>query len=218
LNRPQIAFLATDPSPHSHGENPMTAANFPRALTLVFRSEGGYVDHPSDPGGATNRGITLATLSACRGRACTKDDIRRLTAAEAGEIYRTRYWDKAGCNDLPAGIDHAVFDAAVHSGPGRAVRMLQTALHVAPDGIVGPVTLAAARRADPLAVVASIGEQRLAMMRRLPGWTVFGRGWTRRLAAVRADAAMMARPPTLFARLFGRSAGIARLFSRKENR
>jgi lysozyme family protein len=196
----------------------MAAANFLRVLALVLRSEGGFVDHPADPGGATNYGITLATLSACRDRRCTKDDVRELTAEEAGEIYRSRYWDKARCDELPAGIDYAVFDAAVHSGPGRAVRMLQNALGVAPDGIVGPMTLAAARRCDPRAVIAAICDERLSMMRRLPGWAVFGRGWSRRVAEVRRTASAMADHPSLIARLFGRLAGIARSFSRKENR
>jgi lysozyme family protein len=196
----------------------MAAANFLRVLALVFRSEGGYVDHPADPGGATNYGITLATLSACRGRRCTKDDVRELTAEEAGEIYRSRYWDKARCDELPAGIDYAVFDAAVHSGPGRAVRMLQKALGVAPDGIVGPMTLAAARRSDPRAVIAAICNQRLSVLRRLPGWAVFGRGWSRRVAQVRQTASAMADRPSVIARLFGRLAGTARSFSRKENR
>jgi lysozyme family protein len=196
----------------------MAAANFPRVLALVFRSEGGYVDHPADPGGATNHGITLATLSAYSGRPVTKDELRELTADEAAEIYRSRYWDKARCDDLPAGIDYAVFDAAVHSGPGCAVRMLQNALGVAPDGIVGPMTSAAARRSDPRAVIAAICDGRLSMMRRLPGWAVFGRGWSRRVAEVRQTATAMAAQPPLFARLFGRLAGIARSFSRKENR
>jgi lysozyme family protein len=196
----------------------MAAANFLRALALVFRSEGGYVDHPADPGGATNYGITLATLSSWRGRRVTKDEIRQLTAEEAGEIYRSQYWDKARCDDLPAGIDYAVFDAAVHSGPGRAVRMLQTVLGVEPDGIVGPMTLAAARRADPLAVIAALGDERLAAMQRLPGWAVFGRGWARRIAQVRQTASAMAEQPSRFARLVGRLAGLARSFSRKENR
>jgi lysozyme family protein len=195
----------------------MAAANFLRMLALVFRSEGGYVDHPADPGGATNHGITLATLSACRGRRCTKDDVRQLTAEEAGDIYRSRYWDKTRCDDLPAGIDYAVFDAAVHSGPGPAVRMLQNALGVEPDGIVGPLTVAAARRSDPRTVIAAICDERLSMMRRLPGWAVFGRGWSRRVAEVRATATAMAERPSVFARLFGRLAGLARSFSRKEN-
>ncbi|WP_262298384.1 glycoside hydrolase family 108 protein [Microvirga sesbaniae] len=176
----------------------MAAVNVPGALALVLRIEGGYVDHPQDPGGATKYGITLATLSACRGRRCTKADMRALTEEEAGAIYRARYWDRVRADELPPGIDEAVFDFAVNSGPSRAVIALQRALGVADDGVPGPVTLAAARRANPRKVVNAICDDRLAMMRRLSTWKTFGKGWSRRVAAVRAAAlALTDAPPTL---------------------
>ena len=98
----------------------MTAANFDRALTAVLRHEGGYVDHPSDPGGATNLGVTRATLAQWRGRAVSKAEVKALTRAEAAKIYRALYWDEIAGDALPAGLDFAVFDYCVNSGPGRA--------------------------------------------------------------------------------------------------
>src|SRR5689334_4271744 len=109
----------------------MAAVNFLRILALVFRVEAGFVDHPSDPGGATNHGITLATLSHCRGRPCTKADVRALSQEEAGEIYRREYWDKVQGDALPAGVDYAVFDFGVNSGTVRAIVSLQRALGLA---------------------------------------------------------------------------------------
>ena len=128
----------------------MTAfpSQFENAVGLVLQHEGGFVQHPSDPGGATKFGITHATLARARGHPVSVDDVRSLTREEAIAIYRRLYWDAVRAEELPPGLDLAVFDLAVHSGPLRAVRMLQAVLGVEADGIVGPVTLAAARRAD----------------------------------------------------------------------
>ncbi len=103
----------------------MAAANFERALSLVLKHEGGFADHPADPGGATMMGITQATLAEWRGRPVTKDEVRALSRVEAGAIYRARYWDAVKGDDLPSGLDLAAFDYAVNSGPARAVRTIQ---------------------------------------------------------------------------------------------
>ena len=91
--------------------------NFERALSLVLEHEGGYVDHPRDPGGATNLGITLDTLSSWLGRVATKADVLALKVSDVGPIYRRRYWDTIEGDELPDGLDYAVFDFAVNSGP-----------------------------------------------------------------------------------------------------
>jgi lysozyme family protein len=166
----------------------MAASSFERALALVLRHEGGYVDHPRDPGGATNLGVTLATLSHARGRPATKADVRELTRAEAAGIYRRSYWDAVQGDDLPAGIDLLLFDLAVNSGPARAVRILQRALGVAEDGVAGPRTRAALARADPKAVIAAVTRERLLFLQRLPTWPTFGRGWRRRAQAIEQEA------------------------------
>jgi lysozyme family protein len=171
----------------------MSPLSFKSAVAHVLALEGGFVDHPHDPGGATNLGITQRTLSSARGAPASRDDVRLLTEAEAERIYRRFFWDAVRGDDLPAGLDTAVFDAAVHSGPGRAVRLLQAALGVPVDGIVGPVTLAAAAAAAPEPAIRRLMRGRRAMLRRLPAYKVFGRGWERRVLAVERQALRRAR-------------------------
>lgn len=166
----------------------MAADTFDKAIPHLFRHEGGYADHPSDPGGATKYGITRATLSAWRGRAVSKTDVRRLTRDEAAAIYRRRYWDALKADSLPAGADYCVFDAGVNSGPGRAAKWLQAAARVRQDGAIGPVTLAAVNAADPARLIEDICDLRLAFLRGLSNWAVFGRGWERRVGEVRRTA------------------------------
>jgi len=167
--------------------------SFERAFAEVLRHEGGFVQHPRDPGGATKFGVTWEALAAFRECSVSVDDVRNLTQAEAKTIYRRRFWDAVRSGDLPPGLDLAVFDFAVHSGPARAVRMLQDSLGVAADGIVGPVTLEAARRADPGDVIRRLTETRLGFLTRLATWPVFGRGWRRRVLAVEQEALRLAQ-------------------------
>ena len=171
----------------------MTASNFDRSLTLVLKHEGGYVDHPKDPGGATNMGITIGTLRQWRSpKPVTKADVKALTRAEAAAIYRANYWRAVRGDELPLGIDYATFDFAVNSGIGRAVPFLQNALGVNADGALGPKTLAAARLANTADVVADLCDRRLAWLKRLKTWPTFGKGWSRRVAGVRKEGIAMA--------------------------
>lgn len=187
----------------------MAADTFDRALALVLELEGGFANHPNDPGGATNLGITRATLAKARGRPVTVAEVKDLTRAEAGSIYRRLYWNAVRGDELPAGLDLAVFDFAVNSGPGRAIRTLQTVLGTAPDGRIGPVTLAAARAAVPSDAIRALTRERLRFLRTLSTWPVFGRGWTSRTTRVEAAAlAAAARAP---------AAPIADLQPREEN-
>ncbi|MCR6633997.1 glycoside hydrolase family 108 protein [Devosia sp.] len=165
---------------------------FQRCLTEVLRHEGGYVDHPSDPGGATNMGITRKTLARWRKISpwtdLPKSSVASLKRDEAALIYRANYWNPSRAGDMPAGVDLALFDFAVNSGPDRAVRTLQAALGVAADGEVGPVTLAALRAADLARLLNDFCDRRLAFLKGLSTFVVFGRGWTRRVADIRAAA------------------------------
>lgn len=158
---------------------------FDKALALVLAHEGGFSDHPRDPGGATNRGVTQRTYDAWRRRyALPPRPVRQITDDELKAIYRRQYWDPVQADDLPAGLDYAVFDYAVHSGPSRAVKDLQRVVGVRADGIVGSQTLAAVHQAaedDELAVIAQLCDRRMAFMRGLKTWHVFGKGWTRRV-------------------------------------
>jgi lysozyme family protein len=170
----------------------MSASRFHHAVELVMRHEGGFVHHPRDPGGATKFGITRETLSQATGRPVSVEDVRALTRAEAVTVYQGLYWDVVRADELPPGLDLAVFDLAVNSGPVRAVRMLQTVLGVAADGIVGPVTLSAAWQADPTETIRRLTRARLGFLGRLAAWPVFGRGWRRRVLAVEQGALRLA--------------------------
>ena len=174
----------------------MTATNFDPALAHVLAFEGGFVNHPLDPGGATNLGITRATLARARGRPVTIAHVRALTRTEAASIYRRFYWNVVRADDLPGGLDLAAFDLAVNAGPVRAARLLQRALGVPQDGVIGPRTLAAARAAHPIEAIAALTRARLGFLHRLATWRVFGRGWGRRVAAVELSAFALARAST----------------------
>lgn len=148
---------------------------FDQYFERLIGHEGGYVFHSSDPGGETKYGISK--------RAYPSVDIKALTLADAKAIYRRDYWDRAQCDRLPPGVAFDVFDTAVNSGVGQAIRFLQRAVGVADDGAVGPLTLAAVARRDPEAVQARFNGQRLEFMTKLSTWDTFGRGWARRVAA-----------------------------------
>jgi len=162
--------------------------NFERAIARLFESEGGYVDDPADRGGPTKYGITLPTLAEQRGRPVTKADLIALTCDEAAVVYRDLYWAKIQGDDLPSGVDYAVFDAAVHSGPRQAARWLQDALGVTTDGIIGPQTVAASTLAQADVLIDAVCNKRIAALRGLSTFSRFGRGWESRVNRVRRDA------------------------------
>lgn len=166
----------------------MAAENFEAIMEHIFRSEGGYVDLKADPGGATNMGITIGTLRDWRGKPVTKADVRALTKEEARQIYRKRYWDVVCGDELPAGVDLCTMDSAVNSGPSRGARWLQRAVGADPDGMVGTKTLAATEAADPSVTIERMCDDRMNFLRSLPTWGTFGRGWSRRVESVRAEA------------------------------
>lgn len=174
----------------------MTAANFKACLEHVFASEGGYVDHPKDPGGATNMGITISTLSAWRGSPASKADVRNLTRDEAAKIYRANYWNPVRGDDLPAGLDLVAFDAAVNSGVSRGAAWLQKALGVPADGKIGPQTITAANTALLSEAIRHACENRLTFLRGLSTWSTFGKGWASRVSRVQTEALAMAAKPS----------------------
>lgn len=177
----------------------MAAGNFDRALAAVLKHEGGYADHPRDPGGATNLGITRATLARWRGRPVSKAEVRALTRAEAAKIYRALYWDEVGADALPDGLDFAVFDYCVNSGPGRAARALQSVAGTRTDGRIGRITLVAVALRDPSDLIMAYCRKRLSFLESLRTFAVFGRGWRRRVQETQALALEMAREQKLAA-------------------
>jgi lysozyme family protein len=167
--------------------------NFDNALQLVLVHEGGFSDHPRDPGGATMKGVTLDTFRRHFGRDKTVDELRNITQEQLAQVYRTGYWDKCRGDQLPSGVDYAVFDAAVNSGPGRAALWLQAAVGAARDGAIGPNTLSKVATHEPPAIINDLCDNRLAFLRGLSTFSTFGRGWTRRVGDVRQHALDMAR-------------------------
>lgn len=169
--------------------------NFDASLALVLQSEGGFVNNKADPGGATNMGITRKTLAAWRHvspwSSLPVSAVKQLTKDEASQIYKANYWRPVHGDDLPKGLDYAVFDFGVNSGPVSAIKALQAAVGVPGDGLIGPVTLAAAARMPTTAILV-LCNNRLDALRHLPTWQTFGAGWTNRVAAVRAAALRMA--------------------------
>lgn len=172
----------------------MAVGGFERADKKVSVHEGGYVNHPKDPGGATNKGVIQRVYDSYRlSKGQSRRSVRELTEAERLDIYRTRYWDAIRGDELPAGVDYAVYDGAVNSGPIQSGRWLQRALGPAylgtVDGVIGPETLRAARaHPDPAALVDSICDQRMAFLKALKTWPTFGKGWAWRVTDVRQVA------------------------------
>lgn len=165
--------------------------NFQRALSLVLKYEGGYVNHKDDPGGPTNKGITLATFRRYIEPKGTIADLKAITAAQVATVYRRQYWDAVKGDDLPDGVDFATFDFAVNSGPSRAAKYLQSVLGVTQDGKIGPGTLAAAKASKANVTVNVLCDARMAFLKRLKTWKTFGKGWSSRVSSVRVEALKM---------------------------
>lgn len=149
---------------------------FDQAFDKLINHEGGYTFNPHDPGGETKFGISK--------RSYPHLDIHSLTLADAKTIYKRDFWDRAQCDKLHPDLAFDLFDGAVNSGIGQAIRWLQRAVGVADDGVVGPLTLAAINREDDASAIrARYNGHRLDFMTRLSTWDVFGKGWTRRIAS-----------------------------------
>lgn len=167
----------------------MSEERFERAFDLLRVHEGGYSNHPDDPGGATMKGVTQRTYNNWR-RALNQplQDVREIKDGEVEAIYREQYWETVRASELPPGVAYCVFDAAVNSGPGRAARWLQEVIGAGVDGVVGNETLALAVDRNPIEVIHAYCDKRLAFMKRLKHWSTFKNGWTRRVAEVRAQS------------------------------
>jgi len=159
--------------------------NFDTAFTKLLGHEGGYVNHPNDPGGETNWGITKAVA---REFGYT-GSMRDLPSDTAKRIYRVKYWDTVKADEMPDAVRYPLFDAAVNSGVGQAARWLQRALGVADDGKIGAITIAKAKQSDGVAVASAMIGQRLQFMTDLSTWPAFGKGWARRIASLMQEAA-----------------------------
>ena len=166
-------------------------ANYDKCLETILHHEGGYVNHPKDPGGETNLGVTKRVYEEFGG---TKD-MKDLTVEDVAPIYKKGYWDKMKGDDLPNGLDLCVFDFGVNAGPGRAAKYLQTMIGTVADGGIGPNTLAKLKEyVDEHGLAKSIDnyqEARQAYYEKLSTFATFGRGWTRRVDETTALAKTM---------------------------
>lgn len=170
--------------------------NFKRSLQLVLKHEGGWSEHPKDRGGATMKGVTLSNFRKFVKPGATKDDLRKITDDQIATVYRRFYWDRVAGAELPDGVDYAVFDFAVNSGPDRAAKYLQALVGTPQDGKIGPETLKAVRARMHAGVINQYCDKRLAFLKGLKTWPTFGKGWAARVKSTRIDALDMSTRPT----------------------
>jgi lysozyme family protein len=171
----------------------MAAENWEKAFQLVLKHEGGFVNHPKDPGGMTNLGVTKKVWEEFIGREVDEREMRALTPDVVKPLYKKNYWDKIKGDQLPSGVDYAAYDLAVNSGTGRAAKYLQRIAGVPDDGVIGPKSMEAILSCDPVETVDAICDMRLDFLQRLPTWNTFGKGWGRRVEEVKSIGLQMAK-------------------------
>lgn len=166
--------------------------NWEQAFKLTLAHEGGYVNHPKDPGGRTNLGVTQRAWETYIGSPVTESDMRRLTPEMVKPFYKRLYWDRIRGDDLPGGVDFAAYDFAVNSGPYKVSKVMQEIAGVTQDGIIGPKSLEAIKMVPVDEMVEGICMVRLAFLKNLATWPTFGKGWAIRVAEVEKQAAQFA--------------------------
>jgi len=171
--------------------------NFERAFREILKHEGGFVNHPKDPGGITNLGVTRATYEAWVGHRVPEQVMRELTPDHVRALYKARYWDAVKANDMPDGVDLCLFDFGVNAGPARARKYLQLVVGAKADGIIGPNTMKQVQQylqahgAEGLIDAYQSARERY--YRKLRHFPTFGRGWLRRVKEVRVAARSMVK-------------------------
>ena len=168
-------------------------SNFENCLALMLAHEGGFVNHPQDPGGMTNLGVTKRVWEEWVGHDVDEKQMRALTPETVAPLYKRKYWDAVRADDLVDGVDYCVFDVAVNSGPGRAIKFLQSCVGTTPDGGFGPATMAAVKKSeeDPARLIELYCAKRLEFLQSLKTFETFGKGWSRRVQEVKDKALKM---------------------------
>lgn len=160
--------------------------DFQAALAETLVHEGGWSDHPDDPGGKTFRGVTKKAWENYVGRKVSAEELKSLTFDQIAKFYKTGYWDTVRASELPQGLNSLIFDISVNSGPKRAIIILQdslnhlTRVNLVKDGIIGRKTLAAATNVDVFDLIDRVAWRRLTFYSRLRNWQSFKNGWRRR--------------------------------------
>jgi lysozyme family protein len=166
-------------------------SNWKLAFEQMLKSEGGYVNNPADPGGMTNLGVTKATWENWVGRESDEAEMRGLTPEKVEPLYKKKFWDAVRADELPVGLDYLMFDFGVNAGPGRAIKVMQSAVGVTPDGGFGPMTLAAVQAIDPVELIEKFSQAKEDFYRSLGTFATFGKGWLNRVADVKIKANSM---------------------------
>lgn len=162
--------------------------NFDQCFKITLVYEGGFVNHPKDPGGMTNLGVTKSVWQNYLNRDVTEAEMRALTPEIVKPLYKKRYWDAVRGDDLPSGLDAVVYDFAVNSGPARAAKFLQRIVGAAEDGKIGPGTLKLVGEHNANDLIEKMCEARLNFLKGLSTFATFGKGWTDRVAKLEAVA------------------------------
>ena len=165
--------------------------NYSTCLEIILEHEGGFVNHPKDPGGVTNHGVTKRVYDEWIGKNSTVEEMRNLTHEDVAPIYKKNYWDRAKCDQLPSGVDLSVFDWGVNSGVSRSAKALQRIVGVKQDGGIGPMTLQAVSEVEAEEIIEQMHYMRDNFYRSLDTFETFGKGWTRRNNETREKALEM---------------------------
>ena len=174
-------------------------SNWDQAFKQMLASEGGFTDDERDKGnklpdgrkGSTMLGVTQFNWEQHVGHEVTHDQMRKLTPADVEPLYKKKYWDVVRADELPSGIDYLVFDLGVNAGPGRSIKLLQTAVGVPADGGLGPISMAAVLAADPIKLIQDFSDAKEDFYRSLDDFKTYGTGWLNRVAAVKVKATSM---------------------------
>ena len=162
--------------------------NFESSLALVLQHEGGYVNHPSDPGGRTNLGVTQRVWEQYVGHKVDEAEMRSLTKEMVSPLYRKEYWDAVHGDKLPCGADYLAFDFAVNAGSFRCVKTIQRALNITADGVIGPVTVKAIQDTNAEDFINNFSAAKESFYRGLTTFPTFGKGWLNRVAESKKTA------------------------------
>ena len=165
--------------------------NFQACLDLVLKAEGGWVNHPSDPGGETNLGVTKRVWEEYVGHPV--ESLKKLTKEDVAPLYEQKYWRPCYGEVLPRGLDFVVFSMGVNAGPGRSIKLLQSAIGCVPDGVIGPATRGLISDSNSATLIAKFSETRREYYRSLKTFPIFGKGWVARCDREEQEALNMAK-------------------------
>jgi lysozyme family protein len=169
----------------------MMISNWEKSFAEMIKSEGGFVNNPKDPGGATNWGVTKAVWEAWVKHPVTVDDMKQLTQDQVKPLYKKNYWDAVHGDDLPIGLDFLVFSFGVNAGTGRSIKILQTSLGTVADGQIGPNTLKKIQEADAKDLIERFSASKIAFYKSLSTFSTFGKGWLNRVDREKQEALKM---------------------------